>query len=97
MILSNVMSRSFVRMRQDIPSELMGKLRDAIAEEGRETCSLDEDEIDSIFNKTKNQMGRIFRNPRLHPAITDFAGTISRRRSLSGREIIDELRAVSLL
>lgn len=97
MVISNVMARSLVRLRRDVPSDVMKKIHEEIAEEGRDVCSLEDDEIETIYDKTRSYMGRIFRNPRLHPAIEDFARTLSRRRSLSGNEIIDELRALSLL
>lgn len=97
MVISNVMARSLVRLRRDVPSDVMKKIHEEIAEEGRDVCSLEDDEIETIYDKTRSYMGRIFRNPRLHPAIEDFARTLSRRRSLSGNEIIDELRAFSLI
>lgn len=97
MVISNVMARSLVRLRRDVPSDVMKKIHEEIAEEGRDVCSLEDDEIETIYDKTRSYMGRIFRNPRLHPAIEDFARTLSRRRSLSGNEIIDELRALSLI
>ncbi len=97
MVLSNVMARSMVRLREDVPAELLKQIHDEMVEEGRETCSLEEDEVDTLYDKTRTYMGRIFRNPRLHPAINDFAHLLSRRRSLSGNEIIDELRALSLV
>lgn len=97
MVISNVMARSLVRLRRDVPSDVMKKIHEEIAEEGRDVCSLEDDEIETIYDKTRSYMGRIFRNPRLHPAIEDFARTLSRRRSLSSNEIIDELRALSLI
>lgn len=97
MVISNVMARSIVRLGQDVPSGLLDTIHREITEEGRDTCSLEDDEIETIYDKTRAYMGRIFRNPRLHPAIDDFARTLSRRRSLSGSEILDELRALSLV
>ena len=97
MVISNVMARSIVRLGQEVPADLLDTIHKEIAEEGRDTCSLEDDEIDTLYDKTRSYMGRIFRNPRLHPAIDDFARTLSRRRSLSGNEIIDELRALSII
>lgn len=97
MVMSNVMSRSLVRMKRDVPKELMDSIHKEIAEEAKDICSLDEDEIDNIFDRTRMQMGRIFRNPRLHPAIDDFARTLSLKRTLSGNEIVDELRQLSII
>ncbi len=97
MVLSNVMARSMVRMRQDVPSEILKRIREEIECEGRDTCSLEDDEIDSIFSRTSTYMRRIFNNPRIRPAIDDFARTISRRRTLSGNEILDELRMLQII
>lgn len=97
MVVSNVMARSMVRLGKDVPADVMDAVHKEIAEEGRDTCSLDDDEIDTLYDKTKAYMGRIFRNPRLRPAIEDFARTLSRRRTLSGSEIIDELRSLSII
>lgn len=97
MVISNVMARSIVRLRSEVPTHIMETLRSRIAEEGRDTCSLEDDEIDAIYDKTNSYMRRIFRNPRLHPAIEDFARTLSRRRSLSGMELLDELRNLQII
>lgn len=97
MVISNVMARSMVRMGQDVPTDLLDIIHREITEEGRDTCSLEDDEIETIYDKTRAYMGRIFRNPRLHPAIDDFARTLSRRRTLSGNEVLDELRALSIV
>ncbi len=67
MVISNVMSRSMVRLGQDVPAELLDTIHNEISREGRDTCSLEDDEIDTIYEKTRSYMGRIFRNPRLHP------------------------------
>lgn len=72
-------------------------MKEHIREEGRDTCSLDPDEIDAIYDKTFRTASRIFTNPRLHPAIQEFARVISRRRTLSGMEIADELHLLQLI
>lgn len=97
MVLSNLMSRSYVRLGEEIPSDIMKQVEKEILEEGLDTCSLEEDEVERMYQKTTTGMNRIFRNRRLYPAIADFARTISRRRRLSGSEIYDELRALRLI
>ena len=97
MVISNVMSRSMVRMHSDIPVEVLGEIHQEILREGRESCGLEDDEIDALFNRTLSYSRRIFANPRLHPAIDEFARIISRRRTLSGNEIRDELRLLQII
>ena len=97
MVLSNVMARSMVRMHAPVPSDVLDAVYAEIAEEGKETCSLEDDEIENIYNRTSSYMKRIFNNPMVMPAIDEFARTISRRRTLSGHEILDELKLLQII
>lgn len=97
MAVSNVMARSMVRLGVDTPAELLEAIHGEMQAEGSETCSLEPEEIDSLYNRTTTSMRRIFANRRLHSAIDQFARTLSRRRTMSGWEIYDELRALRLI
>lgn len=97
MVVANVMSRAMVRLGSDVPRNLMAEIEEEMMREGRDTCSLEDDEIERLYEKTAIGMRRIFANRRLYPAIEDFARTLSRRRTLSGTEIYDELRALRLI
>lgn len=97
MVVSNILARSIVRMKEEAPKEIMDKIYSEVEREGRETCALEEDEIENLYNNALARARRIFRNPRLHPAIDEFARVISRRRSLSGMEILDELHVLQLI
>lgn len=97
MVVSNILARSIVRMKEEAPKEIMDEIYSEVEREGRDTCSLEEDEIENLYNNALMRARRIFRNPRLHPAIDEFARVISRRRSLSGMEILDELHLLQLI
>lgn len=98
MVVGNVLARSLVRMgEKELPAEALREVRKTIEEEGRDTCSLEPDEIDALYDRTLTVSRRIFGNPRLHPAIKEFANTISRRRTLSGMELADELHLLQLI
>ncbi len=97
MVVSNVLARSVVRMKEEVPDEIMKDIYAEVEREGRDTCSLEADEIENLFNNALMRSRRLFRNPRLHPAIDEFARIISRRRSLSGMEIRDELHLLQLI
>ena len=97
MIVSNVLARSLVRLKEEAPNEVMKQIYEQVELEGKDTCSLEEDEIERLYNNALNSSLRLFRNPRLHPAIKELANVISRRRSLSGREVIDELHLLQLI
>lgn len=97
MVVSNVMARSLVRLGSEVPGEILDLIHKEMEAEGSETCSLDPDEVDTLYRKTTTGMRRIFANSRLHPAIEEFVRTLSRRRTLSGMEIYDELRSLRLI
>ena len=97
MIVGNVLARSLVRLKEEAPDEIMKEIYDQVEEEGRETCSLENDEIARLYDHALSRAMRIFRNPRVHPAIDEFARIISLRRHLSGREIMDELHLLQLI
>lgn len=97
MVVSNILARSIVRMKEEAPKEIMDEIYSEVEREGRDTCSLEADEIENLYNNALMRARRIFRNPRLHPAIDEFARVISRRRSLSGMEILDELHLLQLI
>lgn len=96
MVLSNVMARSLVRLNEEIPDDVLSEIYGRIADEGRETCGLEDDEIRTFYDKTYYSQRRIFANPRLRPAIDELSRIISRRRRLSGMELRDELELLRL-
>lgn len=97
MVLSNIMARSVVRMKEEAPSDVLKEIYSIVEQEGKDTCALEDDEIENLYNNALARTRRLFHNPRLHPAIDEFARVISRRRSLSGMEIRDELHLLQLL
>lgn len=97
MVVSNLMARSLVRLGEEVPADLLEEIHGEMRLEGLDSCSLEDDEVDRLYQRTTTGMRRIFGNTRLHPAIDQFARTLSRRRRLSGTEIYDELRALRLI
>lgn len=97
MVVSNILARSVVRMKEEAPESVMKKIYEEVEREGRETCSLEDDEIENLYRNALSRARRIFMNPRIHPAVDEFARVISLRRSLSGMELLDELRLLQLL
>jgi len=97
MVFGNVLARSIVRLHENVPDDALKSIFDMMKEEGEETCSLEEDEVKTFFDRTYGYARRIFSNPRVHPAIEELASIISRRRTLSGMEIIDELNHLQLI
>lgn len=97
MVVGNILARSMVRLKAEAPEDILEEVYGVVEEEGKEACALEEDEIRNLYDHALTRAMRIFRNPRVHPAIDEFARIISLKRSLSGREIFDELHLLQLI
>lgn len=96
MAIGNLMARALVRLGHPVPHDVMSQLRDVVVLEGTESCSLEEDEVDTLINRATIRANRIFANPRLHPAVRQLAAVIACRRRLSGRELQEQLAILQL-
>ncbi|MDE6484745.1 MAG: hypothetical protein K2L14_05080 [Duncaniella sp.] len=97
MLISNVMCRNMVQNRLTVNSELHKLIRSTAFDEGRDTCGLDEDEFDRLFDKDFNYLNRLFSHYGVKNVAEDFARAISTRRNLSHMEILDSLQALQML
>ena len=97
MVVSNVMARSLVRDREHPPKDLLDQLFETISLEGRDECSLEEDEIRNFYDRVLNYGMRLFSNPRIHTALRDLTSLLARQRCLSGREVREQLEYLQLI
>ncbi|MDE5723850.1 MAG: hypothetical protein K2H99_06665 [Paramuribaculum sp.] len=97
MLISNVMCRRMVLDRTLVAPEVRQGLQDTVVEEGRDACSLDEDEVKRIFDKEYTYLFRVFNHQGVHRVAHEFADALKRRRHLSRLEVLEELRALSSL
>lgn len=97
MAIGNVLSRRLIHEHTSEVEDMLAPLLEVIRREGEEVCSLEEDEIDRLFNRMLSNSSRIFGNRRLSPYIDEFASTLARRRNLSGREIAEELAMLQMI
>lgn len=96
LVLGNVMARTLVRLGEEADPEIFDQVRLMVREEGREVCSLEEEEADTIFDKMMRHSLRLFHNPRLHPAVKELAGVISRKRRLSVIDLAEQLELLRI-
>lgn len=96
LVIANVMARSLVRLGAEAETEIFNEIRNLVREEGRDICSLDDEESDEVFDKMMRHSRRLFYNPRLHPAVRQLAGVISRRRRLSVLDLAEELELLRI-
>lgn len=97
MVVGNILARTLVRLKEEAPEDTLKEVYTQVEEEGKETCALESDEIERLYDHALSRALRVFRNPRVQPAIDEFARIISLKRSMSGREILDELHLLQLI
>lgn len=97
LVLANVLSRCLIREKGADPTQMLQALYPVIEEEGKEVCELEPDEVKRFYENVLMDSHRTFANPRLHPYVDRLVQVISTRRTLSGREIAEELHALHLI
>lgn len=95
MMVSNVMCRRYVHLNAAIDAELRRRMLDYAVEEGRDACSLDDDETLRLFDKCYTYCHRVFNHPGVQQVVRDFASALRTRRRLTRGEVAEELRALS--
>lgn len=97
MMIGNLLCRSYVLHKEDVDEETRSRLLRYLDEEGRETCSLESDEVERLFNKSYNYLYKVFNHAGVQSVANDFARELSSRRRMSRGEVIEQLRALQML
>ncbi len=87
LLLSNLMSRALVRHNETITRELYQLLMNMLIDEGRDLCSLDEDEIKELYNKNFSYYHEVFSNDTVNRTVREIAATLKRERSLDSEAL----------
>lgn len=90
MLLGNVMCRHIVASKS-LHQELLDALHELIYEQGCDKCSLEEDELDELFNKDIRYFRRLFSHPGVADAARDFASTLRAQRRMTAGEAFEYL------
>lgn len=96
MLLGNVLCRSHVLNNSGIDSETRNRLLEIIEEEGRESCMLENDEIENLFNRHYNYLYQVFNHAGVKRVAHDFARTLKDCRRMSRGDMVEKLRALQM-
>lgn len=97
MAIGNALCRSLVLEQRPLSDEQVSCLHDYVMDEARESCSLDDDETERLFQKDFTYLSRVFTHRGIHDIAHDFANELRRRRSMSRQEIVEALRTIAML
>lgn len=95
MTIANVLCRRLVGQEEALDNACRTTLHNLVVESGRESCSLEDDELERLFDKDFNYLYRVFNHPGVHDVAHDLARELARHRVMSRAEIADCLRALS--
>lgn len=96
MLMGNVMCR-MLTSNMGLNSEIIDMIHDLIEEHGKAKCSLEEDEIDVMFDKDMRYYHRIFSHPTVSNVARDLATTLRVQRRMSAGEVFEYLSRLSSL
>lgn len=97
MLMSNILCRQLVHLSSQVPQDIIDMLHDIASEEGRDSCSLHDDEIDRLFQKDYSYLHRVFSHRGVQAVAHDFATTLQSRRSLSRHDVLEMLETLRML
>lgn len=95
MAAGNLLARHIVGRHERVGTPLRQALRRAVETDGRDTCQLEEDEIDALFTRTYDYLERVFSHPGVGRVTDDFAATLRRERRLGHADILMALRELN--
>lgn len=97
MVIGNVMCRSHLLHSQSPDDGLRGQLLDMARLEGEAACSLDTDEVETMFAKSYAYLDRIFAHRGVQQVAHRFADSLASQRTMTRAEIAEALAALSAL
>lgn len=97
MLLGNVMCRSYVYSHRQLDGSMRSALLDMVEEEGRDVCSLEDDEIERLFDKLYGYMHKVFSHQGVQSVAVDFSRTLKRDRYMSRADVLENLKALAML
>lgn len=94
MLWANIMCRHILASRQ-IRQEIINTIHDLIFQHGADLCSLDNDELEALFNKDMRYYHRLFNHPTVAQCADNLATTLRAQRRMSAAEVFERLSRLS--
>ncbi len=96
MLIGNVMCRSMLS-GNILDRNSIDLIRDIIKSFGKDSLSLEDDEIESIYNKNYKYYNKLFSHPTVATIARDFATSLRMQRRMSAAEVMEELHRLNSL
>lgn len=97
MTVGNYLCRQLVYKGKNVDPFAKTELRKSVYEEGKNVCSLEDDEIESYFTREYSNMQKVFSHPGVQQVVRNFAEKLEESRTLSHDDIVSILRALQMM
>ena len=97
MVISNALCRTIVHEKMPVRYEIKQQLHDIIAAEAFETCSLEKDELERLFDKNYNYLFHVFNHHAVQDIAHSMAQQLKQTRSMSRFDVLENLKSLSMI
>ena len=95
MAIGNLLSRKLVHNLDVFNEDDERELKAIAINEGAESCGLERDEVNLIWEKDLNYLRKVFQHPSIQRVVQDMASEIQKRRIISRQEINEILSVLN--
>lgn len=95
--IGNVVCRHIIHRSSRVDNETAAFLRSAMVDAGRDHCALEDDETQRLFDKNYAYLTRVFNHYGVQEVARDFANALKQSRHMTRFDVIEHLRALSML
>ncbi len=89
LVLGNIVCRNMAQNHQYLSEDTRQEVYDLVAEEGREACSLENDEIENLFDDTLHYLEGLYSKSQMSTFAQRFADELVRRRHMTASDVND--------
>ncbi|MEF9923584.1 MAG: hypothetical protein RSA66_10345 [Muribaculaceae bacterium] len=96
-VIANIMCRRMVGDDKSVENAIRKELFEALSQEGKDSCQLERDEIERLFDKSYSYLTQLFAHSQVKSMVHDFADDLKSRRSMNNHEVAEELRLLHMM
>ena len=94
MMIGNVMCRHYMQRNMAPDTDTRNALLECLEQEGADACSLENDEIHRLFDRSSSYLDRVFSHSGVQSIVRDFARELQTQRTLTRGDVSELLASL---
>lgn len=94
MMIGNVMCRHYMQRNMAPDTDTRNALLECLEQEGADACSLENDEIHRLFDRSYSYLDRVFSHSGVQSIVRDFARELQTQRTLTRGDVSELLASL---